>query len=244
MTGTLGIIPARGGSSRVPDKNLRSVGSKPLIGHAVTSGLEARTIDKTIVSSDDERIRERATEFGAEVPFKRPAELATDSAQVQDVVTHALNHFEDMGQNFTAVVMLMPTTPFRTAEDIDGTVTRLEGSQATASISVSPFQTPPHWAVETDDSGYLKEYFGMNALWNGDEIPRSQDLPDLVHPNGAVFATTVSAWWEHETFYQPHTVGYEMPVSRSIDIDTVEDLQLARGLARSDEMPGVDRQDE
>lgn len=235
MTRRIGIIPARGGSSRVPDKNLRVVGTKPLIGHAVTAATESKKLDKVIVSSDDERIRDRATDFGADVPFERPSELATDSAQVQDVISHALEYYENRGQSYDVVVMLLPTTPFRTSEDIDGTVAKLEDSDATASISISPFQTPPYWAVETDERGYLDEHFEAGVLWTDDEIPRSQDLPELAHPNGAVFASTVQTWEEYGTFYQPRTVGYKMPISRSVDIDTVEDLRLARGLALADD---------
>lgn len=236
MSRRIGIIPARGGSKRVPDKNLRSVGSKPLIGHAVSSAVESDKIDTVIVSSDDDRIRSKAEEFGAEAPFERPSELSTDSAQVQDVITHALEYYEELSESFNIVVMLLPTSPFRSPEDIDGTIDRLEESEATSSISLSSYQTPPYWAVETDDSGYLEEHFSEGVLWTDEDIPRSQDLPDLYHPNGAVFASDVTAWKQHETFYQPNTVGYKMPISRSLDVDTPEDLRLARGIDLADEM--------
>jgi CMP-N-acetylneuraminic acid synthetase len=212
------------------------IGSKSLIGHAVVAARDTKRVDTVVVSSDDEQIRKEAAEFGAEIPFERPPQLATDSSQVQDVITHALESYKSHSETYDVVVMVLPTTPLRSSDDIDATLDRLERSNATAAISTSEFQTPPFWAIKSDGE-YLEEYFETDALWTDDKIPRSQDLPDLTHPNGAVFASTVSAWYEYETFYQPRTIEYKMPRLRSIDIDTIDDLRLARKLASVNDMP-------
>lgn len=226
MTRVLGLIPARGGSKRVDRKNLREVAGKPLIAHAIDHGNDASTIDKVVVSTDDEEIRQTANEYGGSAPFKRPADLATDEAGTAPVVTHALKWLENNGETFDIICLIQTTSPLRTAVDIDSAVDRLIETDSESVVSVSEFLTPPQWAVTEDDNGSLTSYFEQGELW-GDH-KRTQEIPSIVHPNGAVYASWTDSWMKNETFYTESTVGYKMPAERSLDIDEPWELELVR----------------
>jgi len=226
---TLAVIPARGGSKRVPQKNIREVGSKPLIAHTIQDAEDADLIDRAIVSTDDDEIARISRDYGAEVPFLRPPELATDTAGLAGVITHALRWADNQSNQYDFICALQTTSPLRTPDDIDGVLTRLDESDADSCLTISEYITPPQWAVSPDEEGYLSEYFETNSLW-GDDPDRSQDVPDITHPNGAVFAATTEAWRTHESFYTPNTVGYRMPPSRSFDIDEPWELELVRSV--------------
>lgn len=226
---TLAIIPARGGSKRVPRKNVREVAGKPLIAHTIEQAAAADRIDRAVVSTDDEEIADVAEEHGGEVPFTRPAELATDTATLADTVTHALDRLQDDQHRYDRLCTLQVTSPLRTPEDIDGTLAKLEETGADSCLTISEYVTPPQWAVAKDETGSLYEFFDFDTLWT-DEPDRSQDIPELHHPNGAVFAASTEAWQTYESFYTPHTVGYGMPPERSFDIDEPWELDIVRSL--------------
>jgi CMP-N-acetylneuraminic acid synthetase len=229
MSEVLGIIAARGGSKRIPEKNLREVGGKPLLAHAVKDAKKAARIDDAIVSTENAEISEVAVEYGGRAPFERPAELATDTATTNEVVEHALDWFEDRGETFDLVSSIPVTTPFRTPKDIDKAIDQLRSLDASSVVSVTEFDPPPFWAVDHDKEGYLNPYFDDEYLWS---TTRSQEVPTLMRPNGAVFAATVEAFREHVSFYTDQTAGYEMPRERSLDIDEPFDLEIARALSR------------
>lgn len=126
--------------------------------------------------------------------------------------------------------MLQVTSPLRTADDIDGTIRRLRDNDgATSAVSVTQFDTPPQWALEKGKDGRLSAHFDEEFFWT-DDIPRSQDLETLYHPNGAVFAAEVSEFRRERNFYTDRTIGYEMPRNRSVDIDEPFDLDVARAI--------------
>lgn len=232
---TLAVIPARGGSTRIPRKNLRTVAGKPLIAHAISQTADAERIDRTIVSTDDEEIASVAREYGGDVPFLRPGELATDTAPTAGVIAHALDWLAEQGDVYGTVCLIQTTTPLRTPDDIDGALSRLAESGAASVISISEYVTAPHWALDSDEDGFLSEYFDQDVLWT-DTPNRTQDLPSLKHPNGAVFAAPVETWREHESFYTERTVGYEMSRIRSFDVDEPWELELVRSIANSLEL--------
>ena len=225
---TIALIPARGGSTRVPGKNLAEVGGTPLVGRAVTCAREAELIDRVILSTDDPAIAAVGEEYGAEVPFLRPAELADDTAPMAGVVSHLLDEIDVAAA--AVIVVLQPTVPFRTPGDVDAAVGKLRGGDVTSVVGVTRYETPPQRACAVDADGQLVPAGDANALWNQPPV-RSQDLQPRVHPNGAIFAMRVGAWRRHRTFYTDDTVGCEMPLRRSVDIDTPEDLAYARYLA-------------
>jgi N-acylneuraminate cytidylyltransferase len=226
---TLAVIPARGGSKRIPRKNLREVDDKPLISHTIQQAEAADEIDRAIVSTDDEEIAKVATEHGGDVPFERPAELATDTATLDGTITHAVEWMEGKDTRYDYVCALQVTSPLRTSEDIDESIERLMDSTADSCVSISEYVTPPQWAVESDEEGFLHEFFDYDFLW-ADQPSRSQDIPELYHPNGAIFVARTEAWRGHESFYTPRTIGYEMPPERSFDIDEPWELELVRNL--------------
>ncbi|MDF9745854.1 cytidylyltransferase domain-containing protein [Natrinema salsiterrestre] len=226
---TLAIIPARGGSKRVPRKNVREVAGKPLIAHTIEDASSASRIDRTIVSTDDEKIAKVAEEHGADVPFIRPEELATDTATLSDTVTHAVNNSQQEGPKYDRICILQVTSPLRTPEDIDGTLAKLDETEADSCLTISEYVTPPQWAVARGENESLYEFFDFDILWT-DEPARTQDIPEFYHPNGAVFATSIEAWETYKSFYTPHTVGYEMPPERSFDVDEPWELELVRCL--------------
>ncbi|WP_336325842.1 acylneuraminate cytidylyltransferase family protein [Halovenus sp. HT40] len=230
----LGVIPVRGGSKRVPDKNIRTVGGKPLVAHAISHAEKSTAIDRAVVSTDDPTIRDVAESYGGTVPFERPAELATDTATSDDVVLHALDWFEQRDEQFDIVSMVQATSPFRTPGDIDAAIERLQDTDGDSVISVSEFDIPPVWAVTENQDGQLHPYLDEGYLWT-DDLPRSQDTPALYHPNGAVFAAYVDAFRKEESFYTEKTVGYKMPRSRSLDIDEPFDLDMAKAWAEYQE---------
>ena len=206
--------------------------------HAIEQAEAATRVDEAVVSTDDTEIREVARAHGGSTPFERPERLATDEAPSGDVVLHTLDWFADRGIEFDVVAMVQTTTPLRTAADIDGALRQLANSDADSVVSISEFQAPPFWAVTRDDDYRLRSYFDDEHLWPSDDtdIPRSQDLPTLFHPNGAVFAATTHAFRREGEFYTRDTVGFEMPPERGIDVDEPSDLEMVRALAyrRSD----------
>jgi CMP-N-acetylneuraminic acid synthetase len=225
----LGVIPARGGSKRVTNKNIREVGGKPLIAHSIDQTENSEILNQIIISTEDDEIREVAESYGGNVPFERPQKLATDTASSSDVVLHALDWFRDRNETFDIVAMIQTTTPFRTPEDIDEALRKLMKSDADSVVSVSEFDVPPVWAVTKNDEGFLSSYIEEGYMW-GDEVTRSQDTPTLYHPNGAIFAAHVPEFRYQGGFYTECTLGYEMPRRRSIDIDDPIDLEIARAL--------------
>jgi CMP-N-acetylneuraminic acid synthetase len=221
------------GSSRIPEKNIQSVGGKPLIAHTIDQCSGSGYLDETVVSTDDEAIKRVAEEHGGTVPFLRPAELATDDVPAHLCISHALDWYRSRGESFDIVCMIPVTCPLRSATDIDGAIELLSSSDAESVIGVSEYTTPPQWAVATDERGYLYEYYEPGQLWP-DDAPRSQDVKKLLHPNGAIFVTSVSTWEEYESFYTDQTAGYELPPRRGIDIDEPWELELVRALVSAD----------
>jgi N-acylneuraminate cytidylyltransferase len=227
MSDVLAVIPARGGSKRLPGKNLKKLDGKPLVAHAIDHCGKAAEIDRTVVSTDDREIKSVATEYGCEVPFDRPAELATDTATAPTVVRHVLEQFEQKSTTFEIVCMVLPTTPLRSPSDLDAGVQKLRETTVQSVVGVTEFDHPPFYAVDTDEEGNLFPYFDDKALW---DVTRSQEFPAVQVPNGAVFVATVDALFEHENFFTDRTKPYYMPPERSLDIDEPFDLQVARAL--------------
>jgi CMP-N-acetylneuraminic acid synthetase len=226
----LGVIPVRSGSKRVPDKNIRELGGKPLLAHTIEQAASSSVLDRCLVSTDNEEIAAVAREHGGDVPFLRPDHLATDTASSADVLTHALEWVNEQGHEPTFVALLQVTTPFRTSTDIDEAIEKLQQSpEAKSVVAVTEYRAPPEWAFETDDSGYLQSRFPEFDMWD-DGPSRSQETATLYHPNGAVFAARVEPFLENAEFYKHPTVPYDMPVERSLDIDEPYDLELARAL--------------
>ena len=219
----LGLLAARGGSKGVPCKNLRKIGGKSLLAWSVEAGKQSHCIDRLILSTDDEEIVEAGRQLGCEVPFVRPANLATDEAKSIEVVRHALN---SLPEKFDYLVLLQPTSPLRTANDIDRCVELCYQKKAPACVSITESEKTPHWMYEL-----LEDHRMRPVLPETEVLTRRQDFPQTYTLNGAVFVARAD-WISQNDFLGPDTIGYKMPRARSIDIDTETDLLLADTILR------------
>lgn len=216
----LAVIPARGGSKGVPQKNIQHVGGRPLIAWTVAAALAAKAVDRVILSSDDEAIMAAARDAGCEVPFRRDARLATDEAASMDVLVDAL----ERTPGFEVVVLLQPTSPLRTAADIDGALEVMQRGGAPGCVSVCEATDHPWLTFGRDAAGALKSFCPLPA----GASTRRQDLPPAYVLNGAVYAADIAWLMEHRRLIAPgQTAAYVMPPERSEDIDTWEDLRRA-----------------
>lgn len=218
----IALIAARGGSKGLPGKNIAPCGGKPLIAWSVEAAQRSRCIDRTIVTSDDRSILAAAEAAGAEVPFIRPAALATDEARMDDVVIHAL---EAAGAGFDVAVLLQATSPLRRAEDIDRALDTLDTSGAPSVVSVTDVDKSPYWMYSLASDQRLRPLFPELA-----STGRRQDLPRLYVLNGAVYAFVIDWFKRTRRFLTEETVGVFMPRERSVDVDTAMDLAVAEHL--------------
>lgn len=233
----LALIPARGGSKGVPRKNVRLLGSKPLIGHTIAAARAAARIDRVVVSTEDDEIAAVAQSLGAEVPFARPSSLAQDDTPMFPVITHAVNALIADGWSPDVVCLLQPTFPFRRANDIDACVEAMESERADCVISVHrvPHQFNPHWVYFEKADGSLQL-----ATGEAEPIPRRQELPPAFHRSGAVYVSRASVITERGSLYGDRVVGYETPSESSCNIDTMDDWARAEALiaGRGNDVPG------
>jgi len=216
----LGIILARGGSKGLPKKNIRLLGGKPLIAWTIEAAQKSQWLSRLILSTDDDEIIDAAKKWKCEVPFKRPAHLALDETPSLDPMLHALEKVP----GYDYVVLLQPTTPLRTAADIDGCINLCFEKKANSCISVVQPAKSPYWMFSRD-----KESAKLSPLMQ-EKILRRQDLPQVFAINGAVYVNKVPWLKEKKSFIDEETIGFEMPASRSIDIDTELDFSMANFL--------------
>lgn len=216
----LAVIPARGGSKAVPGKNILPFAGKPLIQYSIDAAARSRFVDRVVVSSDDSAIIAAAAAGGADAPFRRAPELATDEASSCDVVADALERIP----GFDIVVLLQPTSPLRIAADIDGSLELLVARGAPSCISLGPVDEHPYWMYYRGDDGRI---IPVTSTKEG-PVERRQDLPVVWRLNGAVYAARVGWFIRERTFLSSETVGYPMPRERSLDIDTVDDVERFR----------------
>jgi CMP-N,N'-diacetyllegionaminic acid synthase len=223
---TIAIVTARGGSKGLPGKNLRMLAGKPLLAWSIEAGLQSARVTRVVVSSDDAAILACAERFGA-VPLLRPSALAQDDTPSEPVLVHAL---QALAATEPRVLLLQPTSPLRTAEDVDAALAHMDATGADAVISV--FE-PPHspWkAFYVDGDGALRGVVSDEAPFR----PR-QSFPRAAMPNGAIYACRTADFLATGRLFGPRTVPWFMPAARSVDIDTEAELEEAgRSLALRD----------
>jgi len=217
----LAVITARGGSKGLRGKNIADLAGKPLLAWSIETARRSRYIDRLILSSEDDEIIAVAKKFGCEVPFRRPAELATDTIAADPVLIHALDH---VGETFDYFVLLQPTSPLRSTADIDGAIELCQARRAPACVSMCECAKPVEWMYRVGDDGSVSPILGEIIT------SRRQELPAAFVINGAVYVAEVDWYRRNRGFLSSETVAWRMPAERSIDIDTELDLIVARAL--------------
>ncbi len=209
----LGVIPARGGSKGVPRKNIRVVAGKPLLAYSIEAAQGSAYIDRFVVSTEDAEIREVALAWGAEV-LNRPPELAQDETPGIDPVLHAIATFP----RYDYVVLLQPTSPLRTADDIDSALEQCGSRKAHVCVTICQVEQSPYRCFELGHDGRLKR------LLSTPSGTRRQDLPQLYAINGAVYIAETDWLRREKCFVTDATVAHLMSEQNSLDIDTEQDL--------------------
>ena len=216
----LGVIPARGGSRGLPGKNIAALGGRPLISWTIAAAEGADLIDRCIVSTDDNKIAKAARESGGEVPFMRPADLATAQTPGVDPILHACDQID----GYDIVVMLQPTSPLRRASDIDHAIRHMVDGGRRTCVSVTETKHHPNWLVRVEDDGRLRRFDDQPL------VPRRQDLPPIYALNGAVYVADIDTLRRERTFLTEDTAAYVMPAERSFDVDSAADLRCCEAM--------------
>jgi len=220
----IAIIPARGGSKGLPGKNIRILCGKPLIAYTIEAAKEAKCISKVIVSTDSEEIAETARAYGAETPFIRPESLSDDTASAVDVYLHAVDFLQKAEQtSIKTFMVLLPTAPFRTAQDIDRAYECFVKENAMTLISVREAETPASWyLVETPEARLKNAGFSSGSV-----MQNRQANTGYYIPNGAIYILDVALLREKRTYYCDHTIAFHMSREKSVDIDDLMDFEFA-----------------
>ncbi|ABK60377.1 Acylneuraminate cytidylyltransferase [Clostridium novyi NT] len=217
----LAIIPARGGSKGIPHKNIMKIGEKPLIAYSIEAAKESKYIDYILVSTDDTCIKEVSLRYGAKVPFLRPDEISTDRAKSIDVVLHGIDYLKEHNENFHYVILLQPTSPLRTSDDIDTAIESVIEANKDSLISVCECSENPI-LMRTIEKEKLKPVLEFN----GDNL-RRQELPTFYVFNGAIYINKVDMLQNKKEFVDENTMPFIMDIKKSIDIDNMIDAKIA-----------------
>lgn len=219
----LAIIPARGGSKGLPGKNIKKLWGKPLIAWTIELAKSCSDIDRVVVSTDDREIAEVAKKYGAEVPFIRSSELASDTASTINVIFHTiewLKKHQDYQSGY--ILLLQPTSPLRAVEDIRAAIQTLKDKNARAVVSVCETDHHPWWSNTLPENSNMKDFLRPEIL-----NKRRQDLPVFYRLNGAIYIADTNYLHECNGFLGRDTFAYKMSKNRSVDIDSDMDFKLA-----------------
>ena len=229
MSKTLTIIPAKLGSTRVPQKNIRQLAGKPLIVYTIEAALASGICGEVMVSTESPEVAEIAVKAGAIVPFMRPDYLGKDPSGVVDVCLNVLSTYENQGKFFKKLMILLPTSPFRGANDIRCANTLFEDCAAKFLMSVSECEHSPYGALRAEPNhenrmiACFPKYIGR----------KRHEVPQTYRANGAICIVNVTAFKEAGTYYGAPLYVYEMPWFRSIDIDTEIDFNFAEFIIKN-----------
>lgn len=219
----IAIIPARSGSKGLPDKNIRPLNEKPLLAYSVEAAKKAELFDVVHVSTDSQMYSDIASEYGADQPFLRDEANAADASSSWDAVREVLKKYHEIGQNFDICVLLQPTSPLRTAEDIRKAYDLFVEKKAKSLTSVLELEHPIQWCFALNQSNAIVPFFEEFY-----QDCRRQDLETAYRENGAIYMVGVKDICNPEfDFYSDKCVAYIMDREKSVDIDTIQDFKLA-----------------
>lgn len=213
----LAVIPARGGSRRLKRKNIKEFNGKPLIGWSIIEALKSKYIDSVAVSTEDQEIAEIAKSFGASIPYLRPSHLSKDDVGATEPILELLKH----STNYDQIVLLQPTSPLRLYTDIDACIEVSNQEKGYPCISVSEV---------VHDLGVLVIKDKKNKI----SLYKNKDNNKVLKINGAIYTSSTQILKKYKTFIMDNTSGYEMPIDRSIDIDTIHEFRLAENYMKSE----------
>lgn len=218
----LAVIPARGGSKGVPEKNIKKLGEKPLIAYTIEAAISSKVFEKVIVSTDSDRIAEISTQYGAEIPFIRPSEISGDLVASDDVILHAIDYCKRNGEQYDEICKLQPTSPFRTEKHIREAYQLFIKKEADFLVSVCECEHSPLWAGTIGPDLRLDDFIS-------DEAKRAcrQDLQVYYRLNGAIYMGKSKKFCENKNFLGKNSIAYIMNQADSIDIDSLLDFKIA-----------------
>lgn len=224
----LALVPARGGSKRLKRKNILPFSGQPLIAWTIKAGLKSTFVDRLIVSTEDPEIAKVSVKWGADLPFTRPKELATDTTETIDVVFDVLKQLEHCGERFEYLLLLQPTSPLRTTHHINEAIKLLLAKKADSVIGVCEIDHPVEWTAVIPDDLSMSGFFSDAKI-----TKRSQDYPTRYRINGAIYLVRISRLFsEGSLFLRSGAYAYKMDRLHSMDIDTHEDFVLAEFLLK------------
>lgn len=216
----LAVITARGGSKRIPKKNIKEFCGKPILCYSIEAALESGCFDEVMVSTDSEEIREIALQAGAKVPFLRSEQTSNDYATTAQVLEEVLGEYKKQGRHFDVVCCIYPTAPFVTAGKLQNAMEKLQETGADTVSPVVRFSYPPQ-------RGFVVEQGYTVMKWPENRTARSQDLEPMYHDCGQFYCLNAASFLEQHQIFMKKMVSVEMPESEVQDIDTMEDWKIA-----------------
>ena len=216
----IAIIPARGGSKRIPKKNIREFCGKPMISWTIKEAKKSKLFDEIVVSTEDREIADIAKEYGATIPFHRPIELADDFSTTHSVVLHGIKSLLNLSWDFDMVCCLYPCSPFITYQDLIATYNLLKENNSLYVYPVTPYSHPIQRAMSLSSNNKLEYVDRAN------ETTRTQDLETRYHDTGQFYWGSKDLWLTTDKIHS-NAVGYAIPASRVVDIDEPDDWKLA-----------------
>ncbi len=224
----LAIIPARGGSKGLPGKNIKPLNGKPLVAYSIEAANKSKFINKLVLSTDSNEISQVCSHYDIEIPFMRPAELATDDADATDAYRYTIDRLQkETGYNPDIVVILQPTSPLRTAQDIDNAIEIFLKNNANAVIGVCETDVHPNRIKIIQDDGTIRPRSNRKGVFGN-----RQDNDKVYLHNGNMFVFKPSVLFDESGEYPDKTYPYIMPVEHSTDIDTQHDFDITEFLMR------------
>lgn len=228
----LAVIPARGGSKRIPRKNIKPFCGKPMLARSIEAALQSGCFDQVVVSTDDAEIADVSRQFGATVPFMRPQELSDDYVGTAPVVSHAIKWFIANGENPEYVCCIYATAPFVSADDINRGLELLVNNDCDFAFAVTSYAFPIQRAIRITEMGRVE-------MFNPEHFnTRSQDLEEAYHDAGQFYWGRTSAWLEHGALFGLNSLPVLLPRHRVQDIDTLEDWERAEWLFKAMQAQG------
>lgn len=217
----IAIIPARGGSKRIPRKNIRDFVGKPIIAYSIEAALQSDVFDEVMVSTDDAEIADVARKYGANVPFMRSVDTATDYASTADVIEEVLQRYKEINEEFDVVACIYATAPFVTPERLREAAAEINGGEFDSAFTCVGFSYPVLRSLVVDETG------GLVMKWPEYKLARSQDLPTFYHDAGQFYISEVGSFLRHRSFWGRKTKPIILSELEVQDVDTSVDWTIA-----------------